>query len=68
MKRRNTLTAVLFLAFLAVGFWLLASAFIQGGALREQSKALPARTRCVTGSSRRPSVFSKRTRNVTLIM
>ena len=27
---------VLFLAFLAVGFWLLASAFIQGGALREQ--------------------------------
>ena len=36
MKRRNTLTAVLFLAFLAVGFWLLASAFIQGGALREQ--------------------------------
>ena len=36
MKRRNTLTAVLFLAFLAMGFWLLASAFIQGGALREQ--------------------------------
>ena len=36
MQRRNTITAVLFLAFLAVGVWLLAGAFLEGGSLRQE--------------------------------
>lgn len=36
MKRRNTITAILILAFLAVGVWQLGSSFLEGGALRKE--------------------------------
>lgn len=36
MKRRNTITAVLILVFLAVGVWQLGTSFLGGGALRRE--------------------------------